>query len=134
MRRLIAVVLLSAIFVGCKSKPQNQIKEPTIDTTPEKLIGVWITYSEIGDMAEKDFPHIFWQIAAYKFAVTSDCKCLFKAVGELMGNIAAVAIERTVTLLYSLNSCGKYESECYIRITGSVSGTNFNCRSNSFYS
>ena len=59
MRRLIAVVLLSAIFVGCKSKPQNQIKEPTIDTTPEKLIGVWITYSEIGDMAEKDFQKAF---------------------------------------------------------------------------
>ena len=58
MKRVIIIAtLLCILLAGCKTsniESQNEIIKET-----ENLIGVWITFSELGDFAEKDFEKSF---------------------------------------------------------------------------
>ena len=57
-RILVFIIAFCLLFTGCK---QNE-KPPQTENPPEKkgeMIGVWLTYSELGDFAEKNFEEEF---------------------------------------------------------------------------
>lgn len=56
MKRIVAITLIMCFLLGCKSQ-QVELKKENVSTDP--LIGVWLTYSEIGNMAEKGFEKEF---------------------------------------------------------------------------
>lgn len=59
MRKIfIFVLILCILLTGCQSKTETP-KETEKPQKTEELIGVWLTFSELGNLAEKDFEQEF---------------------------------------------------------------------------
>ena len=59
MRKIfIFVLILCILLTGCQSKTETP-KEIELPQKTEELIGVWLTFSELGNLAEKDFEQEF---------------------------------------------------------------------------